>query len=105
VLFHTLFSLRRETDSVSETFEFLIFLQHSRWVSRMISNLDENVCLQSTLPSYEEAVWERCIVGVGPLPGGMLPHRSHRGPHWTALGSGGRRPRGDTAYVTRQSSR
>ncbi|GFG37799.1 hypothetical protein Cfor_11617, partial [Coptotermes formosanus] len=59
---------------------------------------------ESTLPSYEEAVWERCIVGVGPLPGGMLPHRSHRGPHWTALGSGGRRPRGDTAYVTRQSS-
>lgn len=71
----------------------------------MAQNFDTNVCLQSTLPSYEEAIWERCIVGVGPLPGGVLPHRSHRGPHWTALGSGGRRTRGDTAHVTRQSSR
>ncbi|PSN37886.1 hypothetical protein C0J52_21950 [Blattella germanica] len=59
---------------------------------------------ESSLPSYEEAVRERCSGGVGPSPGGLLPHRSHRGPHWTALGSGGRRARGDSAHVTRQSS-
>ncbi|XP_069677754.1 sushi domain-containing protein 4-like [Periplaneta americana] len=58
---------------------------------------------ESSLPSYEEAVRERCSGGVGPSPGGLLPHRSHRGPHWSALGSGGRRARGD-AHVTRQSS-
>ncbi|KAJ9598174.1 hypothetical protein L9F63_011136 [Diploptera punctata] len=59
---------------------------------------------ESSLPSYEEAVRERCGGGVAPSPGGLLPHRAHRGPHWTALGSGGRRARGDSAHVTRQSS-
>jgi hypothetical protein len=67
--------------------------------------MEENSCLQSSLPSYEEAIRERCSGGVIPSPGGLLPYRSHRGPHWTALGSAGRRARGDTAHVTRQSSR
>jgi hypothetical protein len=68
--------------------------------------MEANTCLQSSLPSYEEAIRERCGGGgVVPSPGGLLPYRSHRGPHWTTLGSGGRRTRGDSAHVTRQSSR
>ncbi|XP_033608850.1 uncharacterized protein LOC111868224 isoform X2 [Cryptotermes secundus] len=60
---------------------------------------------ESSLPSYEEAVRERCNAGgMGLLSGGLVPHRSHRGPHWTALGTGGRRTRADSAHVTRQSS-